>query len=167
MVDLGEIQTVYYMIAATGVLVAAIYYVLNMRATLQTRQAQLFMNIYQTTYSQFFQDAQYKTYSIELNSLDDYKKMTEDGDKYKAFYIYGGFFEGVGVLVREKLVDVSLVAKLMSGITLGWWEKYKHHVEINRKEYGFPRYMVETEYLAKSISDYGKKHPELGIAIPK
>ena len=43
MVELAEIQAAYYMVAATGVLVAAIYYVFNMRATLQTRQAQLFM----------------------------------------------------------------------------------------------------------------------------
>jgi hypothetical protein len=33
MVDLSEIQAAYYMVAVTGVLVAAIYYVLNMRAT--------------------------------------------------------------------------------------------------------------------------------------
>jgi hypothetical protein len=42
MVELAEIQTAYYMVAATGVLIAAIYYIFNMRATLQTRQAQLF-----------------------------------------------------------------------------------------------------------------------------
>jgi Flp pilus assembly protein TadB len=54
LVDLAEIQAAYYMVAATGVLVAAGYYVLNMRAmqrsskqTLDTRQAQLLMNLYQ------------------------------------------------------------------------------------------------------------------------
>jgi hypothetical protein len=31
MVDLVEIQTAYYMIAATGVLIVAIYYVVNTR----------------------------------------------------------------------------------------------------------------------------------------
>jgi hypothetical protein len=62
MVDLSEIQAAYYMVAATGVLVAAIYYVMNMRAsrktqelaqktqeqTLETRQAQLFIQLYTT-----------------------------------------------------------------------------------------------------------------------
>ncbi|MCX6654088.1 MAG: hypothetical protein NTY03_03080, partial [Candidatus Bathyarchaeota archaeon] len=46
MVTIEEIQAIYYMVAATGVLVAAVYYILNMRATLQTRQAQLFMHLY-------------------------------------------------------------------------------------------------------------------------
>jgi hypothetical protein len=55
MVDLGEIQAAYYMVAATGVLVAAAYYVLNIRTnrrnqeltlkaqqmTLETRQADI------------------------------------------------------------------------------------------------------------------------------
>jgi len=43
MVDLVEIQAAYYMVAATGVLVAAGYYVLNMRTQTRTREAQLFM----------------------------------------------------------------------------------------------------------------------------
>jgi hypothetical protein len=54
LVELAEIQAAYYIVAATGVLIAAIYYVLNMRAiqrnskaALETRQAQLLMNIYE------------------------------------------------------------------------------------------------------------------------
>jgi hypothetical protein len=43
MVDLAEIQAAYYMVAATGVLVAAIYYVLNLRNTIDNRKAQLLM----------------------------------------------------------------------------------------------------------------------------
>ena len=46
MVGFEEIQAAYYMVAATGVLVAAIYYVFKMRTTLQTRQARLFMQLY-------------------------------------------------------------------------------------------------------------------------
>jgi len=52
MVDLAEIQAAYYMVAATGVLVAAIYYMMTLRTTqrnmkmnLETRQAQLLMSI--------------------------------------------------------------------------------------------------------------------------
>ena len=33
MVSFEEIQTAYYMVAATGVLIAAIYYVYNIRVT--------------------------------------------------------------------------------------------------------------------------------------
>ena len=57
MVDLFEIQAAYYMVAATGVLIAAVYYVLNMRATLQTRQAQLFMQMYERWSDAVFHEA--------------------------------------------------------------------------------------------------------------
>ena len=33
MVDMAQIQTAYYMVAATGVLVAAVYYVMTLRTT--------------------------------------------------------------------------------------------------------------------------------------
>ncbi len=52
MVSIDEIQAAYYMVAATGVLIAAIYYVYNLKTTLQTRQAQLFMQIYYNRMSQ-------------------------------------------------------------------------------------------------------------------
>ena len=52
MVTIEEIQAAYYMVAATGVLVAAVYYIYNIRVnqkavktTLETRQTQLFMQV--------------------------------------------------------------------------------------------------------------------------
>jgi len=42
------------MITVKGVMVAAIYYIMNTRTTLQTRQAQLFMQIYSNFYSEDF-----------------------------------------------------------------------------------------------------------------
>jgi hypothetical protein len=46
MVELATLQAVSYIMGSLGVFVAAVYYVFNMRTTLQTRQAQLFMQIY-------------------------------------------------------------------------------------------------------------------------
>ena len=75
MVDLAEIQAAYYMVAATGVLVAAAYYVMNMRATqtnmkqtLEARQMQLYMQSLQETRTKAFlkdwiEIAYHQTYS--------------------------------------------------------------------------------------------------------
>ena len=67
MVELAEIQVAYYMVAATGVLVAAVYYIYNMRinqramkTTLETRQAQCMSQI-----------------SDEINSLENWKIVWE------------------------------------------------------------------------------------------
>jgi len=41
MVSFEEIQAAYYMVAATGVLVAAVYYILNMRVAQKTSKQTL------------------------------------------------------------------------------------------------------------------------------
>jgi hypothetical protein len=41
-----DVQTAYDMVAATGVLVAAIYYIINLRSSSRIRQAQLYMQVY-------------------------------------------------------------------------------------------------------------------------
>jgi len=45
MVTLEEIQSVYYIVAATGVLVAAVFYILNMRETTRNRRLTLTNNL--------------------------------------------------------------------------------------------------------------------------
>ena len=45
MVELAEIQAVYYMVAATGVLVAAVFYMFNLRETMRNRKATFNNNV--------------------------------------------------------------------------------------------------------------------------
>ena len=41
MVELAEIQFAYYMLAATGVLVAAIYYIISLRYNMKARETEI------------------------------------------------------------------------------------------------------------------------------
>jgi len=59
-----DVQTIGVLVTATSVTIAAIYYVMTLRASqrnmetnLETRQAQLFMPIYSTYYSDEFMRA--------------------------------------------------------------------------------------------------------------
>ena len=88
MVDLFEIQVVYYMVAATGVLVAAVFHILNLRIsqknqeqstkaqqqTLDTRQVQLFMNIYQKFEEPEFQNSYWEIILLQWRDFDEYIK---------------------------------------------------------------------------------------------
>ncbi|MGD0805764.1 MAG: hypothetical protein ABSA11_17010 [Candidatus Bathyarchaeia archaeon] len=176
MVDLVEIQTIYYMVAATGVLVAAAYYVLNMRATrrtqelalksqdqtLQTRQAQLFMGVYQTSISRDFLHIVNKL-DVEVKNWDDFDRILKDPETYEDFTGVVLFFEGIGVLVRENLIDVRLVSLLISGLVTGWWEKYGPYILQARERLGFPRWCIEFEYLNDRIIEFGRENPGLRI----
>jgi hypothetical protein len=171
MVDLGEIQAAYYMVAATGVLVAAVYYIYNMRvsqknlkANLDTRQGQLYMQLYQTSLSKDYMDSQYRVSRMNMKTVEDYKRMMNDPTMYRDFFTEGMWHEGAGVLLREGLIDIHTVSLLSSGMIVWWWEHFGEMVLKVRKEFGFPRFMIEAEYLAKRVSEYGLSHPELKIA---
>jgi hypothetical protein len=171
MVSIEEIQAAYYMVAATGVLVAAIYYVYNMRisqknmkANLDTRQAQLYMQLYLNSLSKDFMDANFRITRMEMKTVEDYKNMLNDPDKFRDFFTYGMWLEGAGVLVREGLIDIRAVSLLSSGGIIWWWEYFGEMILKVRESLGFPRFMIEAEYLAQRVNEYGVNHPELRIA---
>jgi len=89
MVDVVLLQSASYVAAAIGVCVAAFYYVMtlrsqqrNMKATLQTREAQLFMMLYNKTSSEEFTKHLLNIDSMEWSSYDDFKaKVIGDPEK--------------------------------------------------------------------------------------
>jgi hypothetical protein len=172
-VDLAEIQAAYYMVAATGVLVAAIYYLMNIRATqrnsktaLETRQAQLFMEIYKEYFQPHFADAYYIIQGLEMKNAEDYKKLFKDKSKYNAFGTFGVYYEGIGVLVRENLVPIRLVSLMLSGNIIWFWSTYGDAIKDARREFNWPRFFVEIEYLFDRVVEYGTQHPELKVSVP-
>jgi hypothetical protein len=91
--------------------------------------------------------------------------LAKNQELYDSFYYVGIYLEGMGVLVRENLVDIRLVSELTSGYILQWWKQFGPGVKC-REAWKFPRYCIEIEYLAKRIAQYAKEHPELGIVAP-
>ena len=175
-----EIGTVLSFIQAAGIIVGVAYYVMNIRIsqrnqelmlkaqqqTLETRQAQMFMSIYQTDYSNDFLEALHKVMQMEIKDADDWAKARKDQETYKAWTMVASYLEGIGVLVRENLVDVRLVSEMSSGFIMWFWDRFGPGALRCREELNFPRYLVEVEYLAKRVRDYSREHPELGIASP-
>ena len=114
MVSLAEVQTAYYMVAATGVLAAAIYYIVNMRTTLQTRQAQLFMQLYDRW---TFEIAD-KFWDFLEDDMDTAEELLEkertDKEVRRRNATLSRYHEGIGVLVRFGLLDIKYIAHLAS-----------------------------------------------------
>jgi hypothetical protein len=173
MVDLALLQTVSYIAGAIGVCVAAIYYILNLRVqqtnmknTLETRQAQLFMNLYQHTYSADFGESMAVVLNKGVKDYADYVAMMEDPQRVKPYVVWGMWLEGQGVLVREGLISVRMVSELVGGMILMWWNVYSPYILRYRQEGHNPRHFIEGEYLCKRVAEYCIEHPELEIAVP-
>jgi len=175
MVDLATLQAVSYIMGSIGVFVAAIYYVFNMRATLhvrqeanrtqrqqlETRQAQMFMSIYTQITTKEFALAYQKVMNGHWRNYDEYRELYKDPEMYNAGMIVGTYYEGVGVLVREGLLDIRWIALLICGGTRMFWEKIEPVIDEGRRAMGYPRWMSETEYLYDELMRYLEKHPEL------
>jgi hypothetical protein len=179
MVDLTLLQSVSYMAGALGVCVAAIFYVLNLRIsqrnqeltlkaqqqTLETRQAQLFMPIYATFYSEWWQEAYNSYMGATFDGYDDYVAkygLKANPDEYILHGRAETYLEGIGVLVKRGLIDPSFVDDLMSSGITAFWEKFKPVFLEHRVRKNHPQRGEYVEYLYNRIKPIvDSQHPEL------
>jgi hypothetical protein len=170
-VDLVEVQAIYYMMAATGVLVAAIYYIFNMRATLQTRQAQLFtqfLNNMDRAYWSSFEDIrkrwQWKNYE---DFMSKYGPDANPDEWLTLMYtLYP--FEQLGILTKQRLFDPPMMYQMVGGFIIGLWEKVEPIFNEYRKrmnaellyEYTEDFYYVMKEIQIKDEATYKDRYVE-------
>jgi len=133
----------------------------NQKMQIETRQAQLFIQLY-NSYRYDTQDLDIDSFlEAELASYEDFVRLSTDEDFVKVLSSLGGFFEGIGVMVREGYIPVRLVALQWGGITRRFWEKLEPCLSELREVRGFPRAWAETEYLFNELMQYLEEHPEL------
>jgi hypothetical protein len=119
MVDLAILQSASYIAAALGVVLAAVNYFVTSRReekrsqqTLDTRQAQMFMNIYQQATSKDFMSAWNLFMSSRWEKYSEYRELLQKKEFANATSILNMFWEGLGVLVKEGFLPIRLVALL-------------------------------------------------------
>jgi len=139
MIDQLTLQTIGILLTGISLTVAAAYYTLTIRNTNKTRQAQLFMQIYSRfddpdwmiNWAQVVRQWKWTDYE------DWYSKYSPEMD-IEAAAQYGSvaaYFEGVGVLVYKNLIDVDIVADLMSRNIMIFWEKMGPIIKERRIRY--------------------------------
>jgi hypothetical protein len=157
-------------LSVLGLSVSIIYYANVMqnanktqKMQLETRQAQLFMqlvNRYRDDTKDL--DINKSLLYIEIDSFEDFMRMYETEECFiKSVTALGGFYESVGVMVREGYIPIRLVALMWAGTTRRYWEKLEPFFSELREVRGFPRAWSETEYLYHELMKYIEEHPEL------
>ena len=95
---------------------------------LETRQAQLFMQIFNHYVSSEFREALNEIEKWEWTTYEEYWEKYGDTkrhpDKYTTFSKVGMFYEGLGTLVREGLINVGMIAQFFGGTFIDWFEKW-------------------------------------------
>ena len=151
-----DIQEVSIAIASTGVFVAAIYYILQLRHQSKVRQTDLLLRMYSTFGSEEFQKALTKTVNMDFKDYNDFVKKysSPTGFSERPEYIALGtvnvLFEEIGVLLHRKLIDPGLVDDLFGYIAIGVWEKVRPIAEGWRRQFA-PRSLQQFEYLYNEL----------------
>jgi hypothetical protein len=169
MVELAEIQAAYYMVAATGSLGTLLTAVIGVRSymnankraedarrrELETRQAQLFMNIFQTTTSiEWITVAEEMIHQWKWTDFEDYDTKygeitnNEATGKMNALL---GYWNGVGVLVQKKLIDPELIYDMKRLTVIELWDKFSPVIMEWRRRYSAPQIYVGLEFLVSEL----------------
>jgi hypothetical protein len=160
---LVDVQTIGVMVTAASVVIGLIYYIFTARTTIQTRQAQLFMQFYSKWQDKEFNKSKHFVMTVPIKSYEDYEEIFRDEEKGTTFRVVGTFLEGLGVLVKRGLVDKGFVDDMMSGDIVGFWEKYHDVVLEERRRMNYPQALEWAEYLYNEVKPLSmRQHPELG-----
>ena len=158
------------LVAIFGVIAGFSYYVLTVRNAqriqkmqLETRQAQLFMQIVNQWNQPTMVESRTWYFTLELNTLEDYERLWGDPEAAKLLRVWGGFLEGIGVLVREGFLDIKVIAGLMGGVVKMHWEYQAPYVYEMRERRNSPRFWIEWEYLYTALMKYAEDNPERSI----
>jgi hypothetical protein len=155
-----DIQTISIAIASAGVFAAALYYIWQIRHQTKLRQTDIIMRLHSFYNSEAFQKAVTLSLAVDYKDYDDFMKKygsPSQNDVIVSIRMVGGFFEGIGVLVNEKLLDINLVQKLFS--VKSFWERAEPLVKGMRKQTGMPALYEWFEYLYNEV----KKREQKGV----
>lgn len=167
-----DVQTISMVSAAIGVLAGVMNWIIRGRRAerqrqteIETRQAQLFMQLYDKWSDIEFSKQRHEVWRMEW---DDYEEFREKYNPYTnvepwaAYNSTGRFYEGLGVLVHKKLIDISWVFDTMAEDVGYFWQKFEDYVK-EAREHQVPEAWLFVEYLFNILRN---NEAEIGGAFP-
>jgi hypothetical protein len=155
-----DIPSISAIAAALGVLVGVAIAVVELRNLVKQRQTDLVTRLSSDiALDRESLEAWVDIVEAEFEDYDDfvkrYGKLISKNQVPMSFMMMGNFYEQIGVLLRNKLIDASLVDQLFPVVIT--WEKTKPLVGGMRKEYHDPGFFEWFEYLYNEVKKRGQK----------
>jgi len=149
-----DIQTISIVLTSMSAIVAFTYYSLTLRNTNKTRQAQLFMQLYDTYRDKKFMEEWISIFTWSWEDYDDYWEKygwDKNPEANASFSSVSALLEGVGVLVRRNLIDPNLVHDLLWIVVRNYWMKFRPIILGMRTQLNDPSIFRWIEYLYNEI----------------
>jgi hypothetical protein len=166
-----DVQTISIVIASASVVLAAIYYIFQVRHQIRVRQTDLIMRLYSTTVTREFVENDVSIFNQEVNDLEGFMRKYGsfpkfmESPEYVPYMMDSEFFEGVGILLYRKLVDIELVDDLFSSPIITIWEKTLPMTKALREYFKRPQLAEWFEYLYNEMKKREQKLEQKGVHI--
>jgi hypothetical protein len=168
----NTLSVVLQIFQTIALIVGIAYYLFIMRnsqrtqeMTLKNRQAQLLMQMWNRTQSKEFTRDSSTMSQMEWKDYDDFfEKYSPESnpEAFDAWLSVGNFCEGLGVMVKNGLIEPSLVDDLESRLIVSTWERFSPIIIEMRKRKSYPTFFEQWEYLYNQVAPiYYQQHPEL------
>ena len=145
-----DIQTVSIAIASASFVLAAIYYIFQIRHQTKLRQMDLFMRLYSAFTSKELTEASLVVTSLEIRGYNDFVEkygiLRAEEPVWTALYMVINYVNEVGMLLHRGFIDIESVDELFSYRIALFWEKLKPLIEGWRKQLN-PQVAEWFEYL--------------------
>jgi len=149
------------MVAAAGVLVGVIYYILDLKYQNKVRQTDLVVKLSDFGTRTEFLNACTDIFEADFADYDEFVRKYGGLFSKKpipmSYFVVANFMERVGILLRNKLLNIAMVEQLMT--VTDFWEKMKPVIEGVRREEHKRSYYENFEYLYNEI----KKRDQRGV----
>jgi hypothetical protein len=163
--ELQTLQSISYIAGATGVCIAAFYYVLtlkntqkNMQLTLESRQADILQRHAQINASQEFMDSWHDVvFKQNFLTVEEWRSKygpEVNADAYTKFTALLQYYEILGGLLRKGLVNIEIVDSIWQPLHLiAVWEKFEPIVKDWRRSYQDDSIYSNIEYLFEKCTE--------------
>ena len=156
-----DLQTLFGYLTPISLTVGVFYYIMSLRNQNKARKTQIYMQIMNRASQSDHHEASNKYSNYEWSTPEDFIKDLTSLEGRKTIGIIGSYYESLGILVRENLLDIRVVALFMTGNILNFWNKLMPIIDGAREALNWPRLLIETEYLYNELMKYIKEHPEI------
>ena len=143
----------------------------NQQMQLETRQAQLFMDLYKTWTAKPFQlDVNEMFFLWEYEDYDDFFQKYGEYTNLEKHVIWDEvsmWLEGVGVLLKKELIDIDTLVQMqsLSGMMLVIWKKYEPLIVEFRLRHS-EEFMGAFEYLFNELkAKYAEVYPSSPLLV--
>jgi hypothetical protein len=158
-----DYPTISILLTGIGMTIALTYYGLQIRNQNRARQAQLFMQMH-NRWSNDLKGRDVNTIvNTKISGFDEYWEKYNSDEEFKGTMdALFGFYEGLGVIVKEGYMSIRHVALMWAGVTRRFYVNIVEQMIDGAIEYwNAPRVWSETVYLCKELIKYLEEHPEL------